>query len=75
MVGVDADYCPACGTELGTVEVEGRDRRHCPPCEEIVWGNPVPTAGVVVRDGDRVLVAERGPPREGWWTVPGGFLE
>lgn len=75
MVGVDANYCPTCGSELGTVEVEGRDRRYCPSCEEVVWRNPVPTAGVVVRDGDRVLVAERGPPREGRWTIPGGFLE
>lgn len=75
MITVDGDYCPLCGTELGRTTVEGRDRRFCDACEEVVWRNPAPTAGVAVRDGDRVLMAERAPPREGWWTVPGGFLE
>lgn len=76
MVTIDADFCPACGTRLGRVTVEGRDRRHCPACDVVVWRNPAPTAGVVVRDGDRVLLARRGQgPREGRWTVPGGFME
>lgn len=76
MVTIDADYCPACGTRLGRVHVEGRRRRHCPACDQVVWRNPAPTAGVVVREGDRVLLARRGRgPREGRWTVPGGFVE
>lgn len=76
MVAVDASYCPLCGTELQGTEVEGRHRRYCPTCEEVVWRNPVPTAGVVVRDGGEVLVVERGAgPNEGMWTVPGGFIE
>ena len=75
MVAVDANYCPTCGAELGTTTFENRERRYCPDCDEIVWRNPVPTAGVVVRDGDRVLVAERAPPRDGEWTVPGGYVE
>ncbi|WP_290810148.1 NUDIX domain-containing protein [Halovivax sp.] len=76
MVAVDADYCPICGAKLGTTTFEGRERRYCPDCDEIVWRNPVPTAGVVVvRDGDRVLVAERAPSRDGEWTVPGGYVE
>jgi outer membrane protein assembly factor BamB len=75
MVGIDADYCPTCGSELGPVEREGCDRRYCEACDEVVRRNPPPTTGVAVRGGDRVLMAERGPPREGWWTVPGGFLE
>lgn len=74
-MNVDGDYCPVCGTELEWTTFEKRERRYCTACEEIVWRNPAPTAGVVVRDGNRVLMAERGPPREGWWTVPGGFLE
>lgn len=75
MVAIDANFCPTCGAELGTVALEDRDRLWCPDCEEVVWRTPVPTAGVVVREGNRALVAERGPPREGQWTVPGGFLE
>jgi len=75
MPAVDADYCPTCGTAAESVVVEGRDRNYCPDCDEVLWRNPVPTAGVVVRDGDRALVVERAPPRDGEWTVPGGFLE
>jgi 8-oxo-dGTP diphosphatase len=32
--------------------------------------------GVVVLDGDRVLLIKRGkPPREGHWSLPGGHME
>jgi ADP-ribose pyrophosphatase YjhB (NUDIX family) len=76
MVAVNASYCPTCGTALRSRTFEGRDRRFCPDCEQFVWRNPVPTAGVVVRDGDEVLLVRRADgPGEGYWTVPGGYLE
>lgn len=71
-----ADYCPYCGTALETAVFEGRDRRFCPDCEEIVFQNPVPGGSVVVLDGDSVLLIERAnEPHRGAWAVPGGILE
>jgi ADP-ribose pyrophosphatase YjhB (NUDIX family) len=86
-----ADYCPYCGTALETAVFEGRDRRFCPDCEEIVFQNPFPGAHVVVldgggrspagreaksHDGDSALLIERDiEPDLGAWAVPGGILE
>jgi ADP-ribose pyrophosphatase YjhB (NUDIX family) len=37
---------------------------------------PVAAVGVVLLDGDRVLLIRRGrPPNAGLWTVPGGGIE
>ncbi|QLH80859.1 NUDIX domain-containing protein [Halosimplex pelagicum] len=86
-----ADFCPYCGTALETAVFEGRDRRYCPHCEEIVFQNPFPGAHVAVldsggqspsgsaaklHDGDSVLLIERAiEPDLGAWAVPGGILE
>lgn len=70
------DYCPDCGTALESRRHEGRERRYCPNCERFVFRNAAPCGGVVVVDGDSVLLVEREvPPGAGQWTVPGGHLE
>lgn len=70
------NFCPHCGTELSTREIEGRERQFCPDCERIVWRNPAPTAGVAVVGSEGVLLTERAvEPGIGEWTVPGGHLE
>lgn len=76
MLTVDATYCPDCGSELGSVEFEGRDRQFCPSCEAVRWRSSVPTTSVVVTDGNRVLVIQRGGGRDaGRWDVPAGHPE
>lgn len=71
-----ASYCPYCGTALDDREVEGRERRFCPSCREVIWQNPSPGGHVVVLDGPRVLLVERGvEPDRDRWAIPGGFLE
>jgi ADP-ribose pyrophosphatase YjhB (NUDIX family) len=76
MVARTPSYCPDCGTGLERVESEGRDRRRCPACAQIVFRNPVPGAAVVVVDGDRVLLVQRRiDPGAGKWCDPGGHLE
>ena len=80
MVSRPAEFCPYCGTALESITLEGRERTRCPACEQVVWHNPVPCAGVAVVDpGDpepAVLCVERGvPPGVGEWTLPGGHVE
>ena len=76
MVARVPSYCPDCGTALTTVEREGRSRKRCPSCDRLVYRNPVPGAGVVVVDGDRVLLVRRRiDPGAGKWCDPGGHLE
>lgn len=76
MITVPGEYCPLCGTELGRVEVEDRHRRYCPNCDRVVWENSRPVAGVLVVDGDHVLMVERATePNLETWGVPGGNIE
>jgi ADP-ribose pyrophosphatase YjhB (NUDIX family) len=71
-------YCPHCGSTLEekTVELEQKVRRVCPSCGFIHYANPIPAAGLVLLDGDRVLLVKRKyEPKVGMWTLPAGFVE
>lgn len=76
MIAVSPEYCPDCGSELKTVEFEGRDRNHCASCEQTWWRQSVPTTSVTVWDGDGVLLIQRGGGRDaGRWDLPAGHPE
>ncbi|MFB6250944.1 MAG: NUDIX domain-containing protein [Halobellus sp.] len=75
MVTVDPKHCRSCGAPLRTVRLEGRDRDYCDACEEPVYWNPKPAAGIVVVDGDSVLLIRRTNPPVGMWSLPAGFLD
>jgi len=75
MVPGDPSHCPACGTPLTTVQLEGRARNYCDTCDEPVYRNPKPAAGVLVVDGDSVLLVRRTNPPADVWSLPAGFLE
>ena len=70
-------YCPFCGDGLTRRMWEGRRRLYCETCDDALYENPVPASClVVVDDLDRVLLVKRNvPPRQGWWCLPGGFIE
>ncbi len=72
MVNFPPDFCPYCGSEL-----EGLDEPtvyRCAACEEYVFHNPTLGCGVVVVDGEQVLLVE--DFREsGAWKVPEGRPE
>lgn len=57
--------------------VERSLRKCCDACREVLYENPVPAVCAVVADlGDRILlVRRRMPPKEGFWCLPGGFME
>ncbi len=72
MVNFPLEHCPYCGTELEVVEWP--TYYHCDSCERPVFHNAVLGGGVVVVDGERVLLVEdfREP---GTWKVPEGRPE
>ena len=76
MIAVSADYCPDCGSELTTIEFEGRERNRCSSCERTWWRQSVPTTSVTVREADRVLLIRRSGGRDaGRWDLPAGHPE
>lgn len=72
MVNFPPEYCPYCGAALDLVEEPTVYR--CDSCEDWVFHNAVLGGGVIVVDGDRLLLVEdfRGP---GTWKIPEGVPE
>jgi 8-oxo-dGTP diphosphatase len=65
-------FCPRCRAELAG---DGA-RLGCPECGFVVYGSSKPTAGALCVDERRVLLARRAAtPYQGFWDIPGGFLE
>jgi 8-oxo-dGTP diphosphatase len=71
-----AEFCPRCGGSLGSRRFEGRERRYCEECEQIIFQQPGMAANVAVVDGRDVLLVQRQrPPQAGSWALPGGAVE
>lgn len=70
-------HCPFCGDPLRRKFVEGNDRLFCSRCDRPIYENPIPATCVIVCDDHArlVLVKRSVPPKEGWWCLPGGFIE
>lgn len=71
-------YCPLCGRSLNGVKLDGRIRMVCADneCGFVYYQNPIPAAGAIVVENDRILLVKRAHlPRVGWWCIPAGFME
>lgn len=71
-------FCSACGASISLKIPEGEDRlRHvCDACGMIHYQNPKIITGVIVTQGEQILLCRRAiEPRYGLWTYPAGFME
>jgi ADP-ribose pyrophosphatase YjhB (NUDIX family) len=71
-------YCPLCGRDLAVGTIDGQERVYCPDenCGYVFYQNPIPAAGAILIENDRVLLVKRAhPPKIGWWCLPAGFME
>jgi len=71
-------FCSNCGSAL-TLEVppgDTRERHVCGDCDTIHYINPRIITGTLPVWEDQVLLCLRAiQPRQGYWTLPAGFLE
>lgn len=57
-------------------EGDDRDRLVCGDCGWIHYTNPKIVVGSVVEHGGNILLCRRAiEPRQGFWTIPAGYLE
>lgn len=69
-------FCPRCATPLEDHRDGHQSRRRCPQCGFIHYRNPVPAAGgIITRRGAICLVRRAFAPRQGFWSIPAGFME
>lgn len=71
-------FCPLCGSTLKEKEHDGRLRMVCTndSCDFIFYQNPIPAAGAIIVDNNKILLVKRAyPPKIGWWCIPAGFME
>ncbi len=71
-------FCPRCASDLVLRKLDEESRMVCtnPECDFIYYQNPVPAAGAIIVEDDRILLVKRAhPPRIGWWCIPAGFME
>ncbi len=71
-------YCPRCAGAIERRVPPGDDRPRevCAGCGEVFYRNPKIVAGAIPEWRGRVLLCRRAiEPREGYWTLPAGYME
>ncbi len=71
-------YCSVCGSPVQQRIPSGDNllRYVCPNCNTIHYQNPRMVVGTLPVWEDKVLLCRRAiEPRQGYWTLPAGFME
>lgn len=71
-------YCSQCGESVvhRVPDGDNRPRYVCDTCDTVHYQNPRVITGCLPFIDERVLLCRRAiSPREGYWTLPAGFLE
>ncbi len=71
-------YCSHCGSQVERKipENDDRERYVCSDCGSIHYQNPRIITGSLPIYNEQILLCKRAiTPREGFWTLPAGFLE
>lgn len=71
-------FCPLCGEILSQEEIDNHSRLTCSNknCDFIFYQNPIPAAGAIILNDNKILLVKRAhPPRIGYWCIPAGFME
>ncbi|MCP4138610.1 MAG: NUDIX domain-containing protein [bacterium] len=70
-------FCPLCGKELVSKEIDGRDRLACTAesCAYVYWDNPVPVVTAMIEHDGAVLLARNNAWPEKVFGLITGFLE
>lgn len=70
-------FCPQCGNELQSIEVDGKSRLACvdKQCGYVYWNNPVPVVAALINYDGSYLIARNARWPEGIYSVITGYLE
>lgn len=69
-------FCPRCGAKFISIDVFGRKRKVCSLCGYILYRNPFPGTSVIIENNGKILLVKRDEePHQGWWSLPGGYVE
>lgn len=69
-------YCPKCGAPVKLQLREGRQRPVCTRCGSVIYYDPkLVASGVVVKEGQVLMVRRGMEPGIGLWGLPGGYVD
>lgn len=75
----DFKFCPGCGVRLRVTSFYDNRIIRCPECRFSLTRRPVVGVGVIVLDGNRIVLGRRniqgGQSYQGHWCIPCGYLE
>ncbi|BCJ85616.1 NUDIX domain-containing protein [Effusibacillus dendaii] len=73
---MEAHYCLSCGQRLEIRSIGGENRKACPSCSFVFWGNYSIGVGALIMKDEKILLVRRcQDPGKGLWTNPGGYIE
>ena len=69
-------YCESCGHVLVLAEIDGVSRPSCVSCGHVKYYDPKVVVVVVLEVDGKILMVKRAiPPRVGFWSIPGGYVD